>query len=220
MEWKAKKIDIFDLKHRNWRPICICLGCHSHGFAALKHCYCQPISMLLHERRVSKNIEKSAIYHNTMTHNPLQNSLIFPIFTASRDVVRKYAKGEEVFVKKKDNWNSTLSMDVFGSVWWNGYGVVGAWLRTQCDELRLYVWPIFWCVNIVTYRNLPLWKMPLNYWYSSMAISMNKQANHSPPFWGGVGGEAVTLSLTCFLPATWLPRYSFRPSRILSWRRR
>ena len=89
----------------------------------------------------------------------------------------------------------------FCSVWWNGYGVVGAWLRTQCDELRLYVWPIFWCVNIVTCRNLPLWKMPLNYWYSSMAIPVNKQANHSPPFWGGVGGEAVTLSLTCFLPA-------------------
>ena len=44
----------------------------------------------------------------------LQNRLIFPVFTTSRDVVRKYAKGEEVFVKKKDNWNSTLSMDVLG----------------------------------------------------------------------------------------------------------
>ena len=54
----------------------------------------------------------------------------------------------------------------------------------------------------VTCRYLLYRKMPLNYWYSSMAIPMNKQANHSPPFWGGVGGEAVTLSLTCFLPAT------------------
>lgn len=68
--------------------------------------------MLLQEKHVSKRIEKSAIYHNTMTHKALQNSLIFPIFTASRDVVRKYAKDEEVFVKKKDNWNSALSMDV------------------------------------------------------------------------------------------------------------
>ena len=72
----------------------------------------------------------------------------------------------------------------------------------------------------VTCRNLPPLKMPLNYWYSSMAIPVNKQANHSPPFWGGVGGGAVTSLLTCFLPATWLPRCSFRPSRILSWRRR
>lgn len=40
MGWKAKKIDIFRLKHRNLRPICMCLGCHSHGFAALKHSYC------------------------------------------------------------------------------------------------------------------------------------------------------------------------------------
>ena len=59
--------------------------------------------MLLHEKHVSKRIEKSEIYHNTMTHNPLQNRLIFPVFTASRDVVYKYAKGEEVFVKKKNN---------------------------------------------------------------------------------------------------------------------
>lgn len=59
--------------------------------------------MLLQEKHVSKRIEKSAIYHNTMTHKALQNSLIFPIFIASRDVVYKYAKGEEVFVKKKDN---------------------------------------------------------------------------------------------------------------------
>ena len=44
----------------------------------------------------------------------LQNRLIFPVFTTSRDVVRKYAKGEEMFVKKKDNWNSALSTDVLG----------------------------------------------------------------------------------------------------------
>lgn len=44
----------------------------------------------------------------------LQNRLIFPVFTTSRDVARKYAKGEEVFVKKKDNWNSALSMGVLG----------------------------------------------------------------------------------------------------------
>ena len=59
MGWKAKKIDFFRLKHRNLRPICIRLHCHSHGFAALRHCYCQPISMLLHEKHVSKRIEKS-----------------------------------------------------------------------------------------------------------------------------------------------------------------
>ncbi|KGF34597.1 hypothetical protein HMPREF2137_07370 [Hoylesella buccalis DNF00853] len=58
--------------------------------------------MLLHEKHVSKRIEKSEISRNKMTYNPLQNSLIFPIFTASRDVIYKYAKGEEVFVKKKD----------------------------------------------------------------------------------------------------------------------
>lgn len=80
----------------------MCLGCHSHGFAALKHSYCQPISMLLDEKHVSKRTERFAISRNTMTHSQLQNNLIFPIFTASRDVVRKYAKGEEVFVKKKD----------------------------------------------------------------------------------------------------------------------
>lgn len=112
MGWKAKKIDIFRLKHRNLWPICMCLGCHSHGFAALRHCYCQPISMLLHEKQASKRIEKPAISHNKLIHMALQNSLIFPIFTASRDVVYKYAKGEEVLVKKKDKWNSTLSTDV------------------------------------------------------------------------------------------------------------
>ncbi len=128
MGWKAKKIDIFRLKHRNLRPICICLVCHSHGFAALKHSYCQPISMLLQEKHVSKRIEKPIIPYNKLIHIALQNSLIFPIFTASRDVVRKYAKGEEVFVKKKDNWNSTLSMDVL---------------------CRFYA-PIFWLQRCVT----------------------------------------------------------------------
>lgn len=62
----------------------------------------------------------------------------------------------------------------FISVWWNGYGIVGARLLAERDELRLYVWFIFWCVNIVTCRNLPQRKMPLNYWLSSMAKSMNK----------------------------------------------
>lgn len=62
----------------------------------------------------------------------------------------------------------------FGSIWWNSYGVVGAWWRAECVELRLYVWPIFWCVSIVTCRNLPQRKMPLNYWLSSMAKSINK----------------------------------------------
>ena len=59
--------------------------------------------MLLHEKQASKRIEKSAISRNKLIHNALKNRLIFPIFTASRDVVYKYAKGEEVFVKKKDN---------------------------------------------------------------------------------------------------------------------
>jgi hypothetical protein len=59
--------------------------------------------MLLDEKHVSKRIEKSEISRNKMTYNPLQNIFIFPVFTTSRDVVRKYAKGEEVFVKKKDN---------------------------------------------------------------------------------------------------------------------
>lgn len=59
--------------------------------------------MLLQEKHVSKRIEKPTIPYNKLIHKALQNSLIFPIFTASRDVVRKYAKGEEVFVKKKDN---------------------------------------------------------------------------------------------------------------------
>lgn len=112
MGWKAKKIDILRLKHRNLRLICMRLDCHSHGFAALRHCYCQPISMLLHERHVSKRIEKPTIQYSTLINSALQNRLIFLIFTTSRDVVRKYAKGEEVFVKKKDNSNSTLSMDV------------------------------------------------------------------------------------------------------------
>ena len=128
MGWKAKKIDIFRLKHRNLRPICIRLHCHSHGVAALRHCYCQPISMLLHEKQASKRIEKPTIPYNKLIHTALQNSLIFPIFTTSRDVVRKYAKGEEVFVKKKDNWNSTLSMDVL---------------------CRFYA-PIFWLQRCVT----------------------------------------------------------------------
>ena len=59
--------------------------------------------MLLHEKQASKRVEKSAITPNILTHNLLQNCFIFPVFTASRDVVYKYAKGEEVFVKKKDN---------------------------------------------------------------------------------------------------------------------
>lgn len=54
-------------------------------------------------KNVSKRIEKSEISRNKMTYNPLQNIFIFPVFTTSRVVVRKYAKGEEVFVKKKDN---------------------------------------------------------------------------------------------------------------------
>ena len=68
--------------------------------------------MLLHEKQASKRIEKPIIPYNKLTHKALQNSLIFPIFTASRDVVYKLAKGEEMFVKKKDNSNSALSMDV------------------------------------------------------------------------------------------------------------
>ncbi len=59
--------------------------------------------MLLHEKQASKRIEKPAISHNKLIHIALQNSLILSIFTASRDVVYKYAKDEEVFVKKKDN---------------------------------------------------------------------------------------------------------------------
>ena len=59
--------------------------------------------MLLHEKQASKRIEKPIIPYNKLIHTALQNSLIFPKFTTSRDVVRKYAKGEEVFVKKKDN---------------------------------------------------------------------------------------------------------------------
>lgn len=58
--------------------------------------------MLLQEKHVSKRIENPIIPHNKLIHIALQNSLIFPIFTTSRDVVYKYAKGEEVFVKKKD----------------------------------------------------------------------------------------------------------------------
>lgn len=68
--------------------------------------------MLLHEKQASKRIEKPAISHNKLTHTALQNRLISPVFTTSRDVVRKYVKGEEVFVKKKDKSNSTLSMGV------------------------------------------------------------------------------------------------------------
>lgn len=68
--------------------------------------------MLLHKKRRSKRVEKSAITTNILTHNRLQNRLIFPVFTTSRDVVGKYAKGEEVFVKKKDNSHSALSMGV------------------------------------------------------------------------------------------------------------
>ena len=68
--------------------------------------------MLLHKKRRSKRIEKPMIPHNKLIHKALQNRLIFPVFTASRDVVGKYAKGEEVFVKKKDNSHSALSMAV------------------------------------------------------------------------------------------------------------
>ena len=59
--------------------------------------------MLLHKKRRSKRIEKPIIPYNKLIHTALQNRLIFPIFTASRDVVYKLAKGEEMFVKKKDN---------------------------------------------------------------------------------------------------------------------
>lgn len=59
--------------------------------------------MLLHKKQASKRIEKPITTFNTLTHNPLQNIFIFPVFTTSRDVVYKFAKGEEVFVKKKDN---------------------------------------------------------------------------------------------------------------------
>lgn len=52
-----------------------------HGVAALKHCYCQPISMLLHKKRRSKRIEKPIIPYNKLIHTALQNRLIFPIFT-------------------------------------------------------------------------------------------------------------------------------------------
>lgn len=58
--------------------------------------------MLLHEKQASKRIEKPIIPYNKLIHTALQNTLIFPVFTTSRDVVGKYAKGEEVFVKKKD----------------------------------------------------------------------------------------------------------------------
>ena len=43
------------------------------------------------------------IQRNKLIHLILQDTLIFLVFTTSRDVVGKYAKGEEVFVKKKDN---------------------------------------------------------------------------------------------------------------------
>lgn len=93
-----------------------------HGFAALRHCYCQPIPMLLHKKQASKRIEKPITTFNTLTHNPLQNIFIFPVFTTSRDVVYKFAKGEEVFVKKKDNWNSTLNIDAscrfYDAIFW------------------------------------------------------------------------------------------------------
>ena len=59
--------------------------------------------MLLHKKQVSKRIEKPIIPHNELIHMTLQNCLIFLVFTTSRDVVYKFAKGEEVFVKKKDN---------------------------------------------------------------------------------------------------------------------
>lgn len=59
--------------------------------------------MLLHEKQASKRIEKPIIPYNKLIHTALQNSLIFTIFTTSRDVVYKYAKSEEVFVKKKNN---------------------------------------------------------------------------------------------------------------------
>ena len=68
--------------------------------------------MLLHKKRRSKEVEKSITTFNILTHNQLQNRLIFPVFTTSRDVVYKYAKGEGVFVKKKDNSHSALSMSV------------------------------------------------------------------------------------------------------------
>lgn len=58
--------------------------------------------MLLHEKRVLKGAKNLTITTNVLTHNRLQNIFIFPVFTTSRDVVYKYAKGEEVFVKKKD----------------------------------------------------------------------------------------------------------------------
>lgn len=74
-----------------------------HGVSALRHCYCKPISMLLHERQVLKGAKNLTITSNLLALNLLQNSLIFPVFTTSRDVVGKYAKGEGVFVKKKDN---------------------------------------------------------------------------------------------------------------------
>ena len=99
---KSEENRYFSLKTSQLTAYLHRLGCHSHGFAALRHCYCQPISMLLHEKQASKRIEKCATSRNTMIHSQLQNILIFPIFTASRDVVRKYAKDEEVFVKKKD----------------------------------------------------------------------------------------------------------------------
>ncbi len=59
--------------------------------------------MLLHERQVLKGAKDLTITPNLLALNLLQNSLIFPVFTTSRDVVGKYAKGEGVFVKKKDN---------------------------------------------------------------------------------------------------------------------
>lgn len=83
-----------------------------HGFAALRHCYCQPISMLFHKKQASKRIKKPTIQYSTLINSALRNRLIFPVFTTSRDIVRKYSKGEEVFVKKKDNSHSALSMDV------------------------------------------------------------------------------------------------------------
>lgn len=68
--------------------------------------------MLLHERQVLKGAKNLTITPNLLALNLLQNNPIFPVFTTSRDVVGKYAKDEEVFVKKKDNSHSDLSMDV------------------------------------------------------------------------------------------------------------
>ena len=163
MGWKAKKIDIFRLKHRNLRPICMCLVCHSHGFAALKHYYCQPISMLLHKKQASKRIEKPIIPYNKLIHKALQKQPHISHIYSKQGCCSQIRQRWRGVCQEKGQLKFYFEHGRFGSVWWNGYGAAGARLRAERDELRLYVWSIFWCVRIVTCCYLPQRKMPLNY---------------------------------------------------------